>query len=100
MRDRDLPLFAWSPPCKVVLFPLTKRLGKVRHTAGILSQKRGEDASLYWKQVIAANRKHLTRIGLDEASIQAELRSFHDAVQSEMVRRSFAGGHGSGGGAA
>lgn len=100
MRDPDLPLFTWSPPCKVMLFPLTKRVGKVRHTAGMLSQKRGEDALLYWKQVIAANRKHLTRVGLDEASIQTELRSFHDAVQCEMVRQAYSGGHGSGGGAA
>ncbi len=99
MSTPDLPLFSWSPACTVILFPLTKRIGKVRHTAGILAQKRGDDATLYWKQVVAANRKHLSRIGLDEASIETELRSFHDAVQGEMVRQAYAGGHGSGGAA-
>lgn len=85
MQRDDLPLFGWQPPCQVILFPLVNRVAKVRHTAQLLSSKRGEDAVLYWKQVTAANRKHLTRVGLDEAAIDAELRSFHEAVQSEMI---------------
>lgn len=99
MRDDDLPLLAWTPPCKVILFPLVNRVGKVRHTAQLLSSKHGEDAVLYWKQVVAANRKHLARIGLDEAGIEAELRSFHEAVHSEMVRQAYYGGRGNGGAA-
>lgn len=94
MQRDNTTLSASTPPCKVILFPLVKRLGKVRHTAQLLSTKHGEDAVLYWKQVMAANRKHLARVGLDEQAIEAELRSFHDAVQSEMVRRVY-GGRGS-----
>jgi hypothetical protein len=89
MRHDDLPLFAWQPPKQVLLFPLTKRVGKVRHTASRLASKHGDDALLYWKQVVASNRKHLARIGLSEAEIDTELRSFFDAVQSEMVRQSY-----------
>ncbi|NVP55982.1 DUF6074 family protein [Mycoplana rhizolycopersici] len=99
MRDDDLPLLSWTPPCKVILFPLVKRVGKVRHTAQLLSSKHGEDAILYWKQVMAANRKHLTRIGLDQDDIEAELGSFHEAVHSEMVRLAYCGGRGNGGAA-
>lgn len=66
-----------------------------RHTAQLLSSKQGEDAVLYWKQVMAANRKHLTRVGLDDAAIETELQSFHDAVQSEMVRQAYGCGRGS-----
>lgn len=91
MRDADLPLFAWTPPCKVILFPLVNRVGKVRHTAGLLSQKHGEDAALYWKQVVSANRKHLSRVGLGDDEIVVELRAFHDAVQAELVRMTYAG---------
>ena len=89
MRDDDLPLFNWQPPVKVLLFPLINRVGKVRKTAANLSRKHGEDAALYWKQVTSANRKHLVRIGLDEESICEQLRSFHDAVQSEMVKQHY-----------
>ncbi|WP_312620447.1 MULTISPECIES: DUF6074 family protein [Bacteria] len=91
MRDADLPLFNWHPPVKVLVFPLINRVGKVRKTAAILSRKHGEDAILYWKQVTAANRKHLVRIGLDDIAVDAQLRSFHDAVQSEMIRQHYTG---------
>jgi hypothetical protein len=91
MQRDDLPLFQWQPPVKVIVFPLKRRLGKIRHTANLLLGKRGDDADLYWKQVIAANRKHLERVGLDENEIGAELQAFFDAVQGELVRLTYAG---------
>ena len=87
----NLPLFNWKPPRKVILFPLTKRIGKVRHTARLLSSKNGDDANLYWKQVIAATRKHLSRVGQTPDEIDTEIRTFFDAVQSELVRLSYEG---------
>lgn len=89
MQRDDLPLFAWQPLRQVLLFPFTKRVGKVRHTAALLANKHGEDAELYWKQVTAANRKHMSRLGLQSQEIDHELRSFFDAVQQELVRRSY-----------
>ncbi|QGA57247.1 DUF6074 family protein [Brucella sp. 2280] len=86
MKKNDLPLFAWTPPCKVLVFPLESRIGKVRRTASMLYRKHGEDAELYWKQVIAANRKHLERIGLSEKEVWTEIAAFSQAVQSELVR--------------
>jgi hypothetical protein len=91
MQHSELPLFAWKPPVKVILFPLTKRVGKIRHTAQKLSERHGDDATLYWKQVVAANRKHLERVGLSEGEIDAELRAFFDAVQAELNRMAFRG---------
>ncbi|RWK06517.1 DUF6074 family protein [Mesorhizobium sp.] len=90
-RDDLLPLFAWKPPVRIILFPLTKRIGKVRHTAKMLAGKQGDEATLYWRQVIAANRRHLERVGLSETDIEAELRSFFDAVQGELIRMAYAG---------
>lgn len=87
----DLPLFAWQPPRQVILFPLMKRVGKVRHTAQKLLSKNGYDAELYWKQVVASNRKHLERVGLPPHEIEAELRAFFDAVQAELVRLTYRG---------
>lgn len=97
MHD-DLPLFAWQPRRQVLVFPLTRRIGKVRHTASLLASKHGEDANLYWRQVAAANRKHLERIGLNDEEITDQILAFFDAVQSEILRQSFEG-HGHGGAA-
>lgn len=92
MQRDDVPLLQWGrPTATVLLFPLTSRVGKVRHTASVLARKHGEDANLYWKQVVAANRKHLARVGLPEQEIDAEIRSFFDAVQHELIRRSYSG---------
>lgn len=96
----SLPLFQWQPPRQVLLFPLDKRVGKVRHVAQKLSGKQGDDAALYWKQVIAANRKHLERVGAIDAEIEAELRNLFDAVQSELNRMSYDRRGGNPGGAA
>lgn len=91
MQRDDLPLFAWQPPRRVLLFPLINRVGKVRQTAAKLARKHGDEAELYWKQITAANRKHLMRFGLNEAEIDMQLRAFFDAVQAEMVRQSYPG---------
>ncbi len=89
MRENDLPLFAWQPPKQVLLFPLTRRVGKVRQTAGKLLHKHGDDADLYWKQVLAANRKHLERVGLLPHEVDEQLRAFFDAVQGEVNRLAY-----------
>lgn len=94
----SLPLFRWQPPRQVILFPLIKRVGKVRHTARKLLGKHGEEADLYWKQVTAANRKHLERVGLPADEIDHQLREFFDAVQGELRRLTYCG-RGTGGAA-
>lgn len=86
MSHDTLPLFRWQPPCKVLIFPLHKRVRKVRHTAAMLFERHGEDAELYWKQVAAANRKHFERIGLSDDQARAELEAFSQAVHAEMTR--------------
>jgi hypothetical protein len=86
MQLDDLPLFASSTPATIIVFPLERRIGKVRRTAQLLSERHSDDAALYWKQVNANNLRHLTRLGLAPAEIEAELQSFFDAVQAELNR--------------
>lgn len=86
MSKGNLPLFRWQPSCKVLMFPLNRRIRKVRHTAAMLIDRQGEDAELYWKQVAAANRKHFERIGLSEEQARAEFEAFSQAVHDEMIR--------------
>ena len=84
MSENKLTLLDWQPEPKVLVFPLDARIGKVRHTASLLYKKHGEDAELYWKQVIAANRKHLIRIGLTAEQQHEQLLGFSRAVQQEL----------------
>ncbi|MGQ5719083.1 DUF6074 family protein [Pseudochrobactrum asaccharolyticum] len=84
MSENKLTLLDWQPEPKVLVFPLDARIGKVRHTASLLYKKHGEDAELYWKQVIAANRKHLIRIGLTAEQQHEQLSGFSRAVQQEL----------------
>ena len=84
MSRSKLPLLDWQPEPKVLVFPLDARIGKVRRTASLLYKKQGEDADLYWKQVIAANRKHLIRIGLTAEQQHEQLSGFSNAVQHEL----------------
>ena len=89
MQHDSLPLFDWQPQCDVLLFPLHRRVGKVRRTAQLLTSKRGDAATLYWRQVISSIRRQLSRTGTPAAVIEAEIRSFFDAVQTEMTKRSY-----------
>ena len=96
----DLPLFHWRPSRKVLFFPLQKRAGKIRHTASRLFDKHGDDAVLYWKQVLAGLRKHFQHIGLSEDEAHAETVAFEDAVRREMNRLALAQSQSGGGDAA
>ena len=88
-----LPLFAWHPPRKVLLLPLTRRIGKVRHTAELMSRKHGEDGDLYSKQVLAGLRRHFDRLGVPAEEADPQIVAFFEAVQDEMNRIAFEGPH-------
>ncbi|WP_342643910.1 DUF6074 family protein [Rhodoligotrophos ferricapiens] len=96
---KHLPLLDWTPPSRVLVFPLARRTSKVRHVAEMLSRRQGDDADLYWRQVISAARKSLERLGIHTHAIGGELMAFRNAVQRELIRLSNCGGR-SGGGAA
>lgn len=99
----DLPLAQHRKPRNILVFPLINRISKIRHTASKLSVKHGDETTLYWKQVMNSNRKHLERIGLSEAEIEIELTAFFKAVQCEINRQAYEGlpnGNGDHGGAA
>lgn len=86
MRDDDLPLFAWKPECKIIAFPLNKRVGKIRRVAEVWSRKRGGDQKSYWGTQLNTLGRTLERIGYSEEQINAELDLFRDAVSSQISR--------------
>jgi hypothetical protein len=78
-------------PCKVILFPESRRVGKIRHTAEMLSQKHGNAAAAYWRQVVNGLAAQLDRGGASPGERDSELRTFFDCVQAELVRMSDCG---------
>lgn len=91
MRDGDLPLFAWQPPCTLLAFPLINRVGKIRRTAEVLEGKTGNDAAGYLRQQVRLVTEHLERIGCHPDDIENQVQEFHEAVRNEMNRRTCIG---------
>lgn len=87
----NLPLFDWVPPCRLIVFPITKRVGKIRRCAEVLESKHGKDAESYWRQQVRVVADHLERMGCSRAEITRQVDEFQSAVQAEMVRRSYEG---------
>ncbi|RWE29792.1 DUF6074 family protein [Mesorhizobium sp.] len=89
MGDGQLDLLAWKPSPQVIVFPLARRLEKVRRVANLLSKKHGKDADIYWKNTVRGLFEQLQRAGIAETVIADEVRQFQDAVQLELRQRAF-----------
>lgn len=87
----QLDLLTWTPPRKVIAFPMAKRIGKVRHTAEILASKQSDAARAYWRQVCGALSAQMDRAGIPADERDVELRAFFDAVQAELNRLAYRG---------
>jgi hypothetical protein len=81
----ELPLFAWRPPAKIILFPLYAQRGHAARIAADLLGKQGAQANEFWKRVIATNRERLARLGLSEGEQDDQLQQLHDAVQDALT---------------
>lgn len=86
METKPRPSLVLVHPSKIKLFPLSKRVGKIRHTALKLSERQGDDAKLYWTQVVSSARRSLERLGFPEDQIAEQLETFRRAVWCEVVR--------------
>ncbi|TIM21269.1 MAG: hypothetical protein E5Y61_32430 [Mesorhizobium sp.] len=66
--------------CTVLPFPTVRRVGKIRRTVEVLSDRTGKGGNHYWKQVIAGMRTQMVSAGLADEVIDQELRAFADEV--------------------
>ncbi|NTG12674.1 hypothetical protein G6L05_02790 [Agrobacterium rhizogenes] len=90
MREHDLPLFAWNPACKIVVFPMTARVGKVRDVASkMLDKATDRHADYYRRQVTEAVLTQMARLGIPEHEQDEHLGAFWHAVQDEMIRQCY-----------
>lgn len=84
---KDLPLFAWQPPCKLIVFPMNGRVGRIRDVASkMLDKQTQRSTDYYYRQVTEAMEKQLSRIGLPELEIDEQVGAFWVAVDQEMTR--------------
>ena len=74
------------------LFPLDKRIGKIRSTATkMLAKTTDRHAEFYREQVTEALSAHLKKIGADEIECSMQLSAFWRGVQAEMIARTYHG---------
>jgi hypothetical protein len=89
-NDADtLPLFTWKQPdCRLIPFPMVKRIGRIRDTAAKMLDKPTEkSAEHYRRQVDEAMTIQLSKIGLAGEKIEVERAAFWKAVEAEMTRQ-------------
>lgn len=94
-------LFDWTPPCQIIVFPMAKRVGRIRSTAEKMLAKATERAaSSYRDQVTDGILRGLSRAGVPETEQDEQLGAFWEAVQEEMIRQTYYGDQRPGGNAA
>jgi hypothetical protein len=86
MTHDKLPLFEWSAKTKVIPFPCSRRVGKIRRVAEVLSRKSDcpKDASIYWKRMLNDLERQMARAGIGPDQIEAELQEFSAACRCAM----------------
>ncbi len=99
MVGEQLDLLNWKAPAIVHAFPLSARHTKVKAVAETLARKHGKAADTYWRQTVSTLGGQMVRAGVAQCEVEYHLRSFFDAVQSELNRMAFDGSRNNGGAA-
>ncbi|AZO42942.1 hypothetical protein EJ076_18485 [Mesorhizobium sp. M7D.F.Ca.US.005.01.1.1] len=78
--------------CSVVVFPLVRRIGKVRDVARkMLDKSTDRHAESYRDQVTTGLLGHMVRIGIPDQEQDEQLGAFWSAVDAEMTRLTYRG---------
>lgn len=78
--------------CAVIVFPLVRRIGKIRDVARkMLDKSTDRHAESYRDQVTTGLQGHLTRVGIPEQEQDEHLGAFWSAVDAEMTRLIYRG---------
>lgn len=77
--------------CKMFVFPLARRVGKVRRVAEVYQRQQGKAQSSYWRTQTNGMWDQLEELGFTVDQITEQLDGFKTAVQCEINRRHFEG---------
>ncbi|MHC1547782.1 DUF6074 family protein [Phyllobacterium sp. K27] len=87
---RQMDLLEWSPPCQIVVFPLNRRVGRVREVAtNFLAKGSEKGAANYLSQVSGGLFAQLDRMGVPMDQREEMLCAFFGAVEKELKRLSY-----------
>jgi len=88
VTDRpDLPLFQWTPPKALLVFPADRWTGKARRTAEVILRKKTDRArQQYWDGIVERMLARLIAAGASEDDALAQIGPFRQAVQIEIDR--------------
>lgn len=84
-KPKGLTLVNRKPAIQIIIFPLAKRIGKIRRVADVMSRqstKKAKDA--YSNNIDDVLQAQLFRAGIKPSKIKSELDSFWDAVKIEI----------------
>lgn len=85
-------LFDWPSQCRVIVFPMAKRVGRIRSTAEkMLAKPTDRAAASYRDQVTEAMIRQMSRAGVSETEQDEQLGAFWSAVQTEIIRQTYRG---------
>lgn len=84
---KQLDLFEWTPPAKVVAFPSDRLTATVRRVAADVMKGTERDADRVWQRALARLQRSLASSGFDEAEAHRQSLLFHRAVENEMWRQ-------------
>lgn len=74
--------------CKLILFPLPARVGKIRHVAEkMLDKTNRREMDMYADVVVHGMTVNFNRLGIPEAEQEEQLGAFWTAVADEMARQ-------------
>ncbi|RUU93330.1 hypothetical protein EOB59_03230 [Mesorhizobium sp. M7A.F.Ca.MR.176.00.0.0] len=83
-------LFDWSPPCRVILFPMHRRVGRIRSTAEkMLAKPTDRAAESYRDQVTDGLLRQMAKAGIPDSTQDEQLGAFWSAVQAETIRLTY-----------
>ena len=74
-----------NEPCRVVAFPLARRIGRIREVVRKLNGKSRAAGAFYERQVTEGLLTHLDRLGVDEAEQDRQIDSFWVQVNVEVA---------------
>lgn len=85
-------LFEWSPPCTIIVFPMGRRVGRIRSTAEkMLAKSTDRAAESYRDQVTDGLLRQMGKAGISDREQDEHLGAFWSAVQAEIVRLTYRG---------
>lgn len=65
---------------RLVLFPLSRNIGKARRVAEVLTRREGKAQDAYWHRICQDLAAMLRKHGASEDDVHAQLNAFRDTV--------------------